>query len=493
MPDLKHAEQMAAPRHVVIIGGGITGLSAAWYVQRLAEAGGIPIRCTVLEAGSRWGGKVMTERVALHDEMNFVVEAGPDSFLTQKPWALTLARELGLNTRLLGTNDHQRTIYVLRQGTPVPMPEGLLLIVPTRFWPFIKSPLISPLGKLRMALDLVIPARRGDDDETLGAFIRRRLGSEALDRIAEPLMAGIYNADAEQQSLLATFPRFRQLEQSHGSLIRGILATRRKQPSSSADIPASLFMTFEGGTQELIDALADQVKADLHLGSRVTAITRDETVSGYRILLDDGSRLEADAVIITVPAQPAATLLRALAPAAADELAQIRSVSTGTITLAYRKVDIQRPLDGFGMVIPTSEKRPINAITVSSTKFDYRAPENFVLLRVFFGGTRSPQTMQMDDADLLVLVRDQLHDLMGITADPLFHRVFRWHDANPQYDLHHLDLVARIETALPDGLFVAGSAYRGVGLPDCVHQAQNAAAHAVQYLTDKQPTTRERV
>ncbi|MFW5772557.1 MAG: protoporphyrinogen oxidase [Phototrophicaceae bacterium] len=475
----------ASGRHLraVIIGGGISGLSAAWYLAQQARAHDVSLDYTVLEASDRWGGKVLTEHVDADQAEPFVVEAGPDSFLTQKPWALQLARELGLDERLLGTNDARRSVYVLNRGKPVPLPEGVLLIVPTRFLPFALSPLISPLGKLRMALDLIIPGRKDDEDETLADFIRRRLGSEALHKIAEPLMSGIYNAEADRQSILATFPRFRAIEKQYGSLTRGMLASMRQRSASSGGQSSgrrlSAFMSLYGGTAELIDALIDQLDGDLRLNAPVEAIVQ-QAGGSYRARLEDGDIIEADMVIVTTPAYTTADLVAPLAPRAADGLRDIRYVSTGTISLGFKAADIPNLLDGFGLVIPSSEGRPINAITVSSTKFDHRAPEGCVLLRVFFGGSRSPASMHLDDAALLQTVRAELRALLGIEAAPLFHRIYRWWDANPQYDLGHLARVAGIEAALPPGLYVTGSPYRGVGMPDCVHQAQQTAEHVMR-------------
>jgi oxygen-dependent protoporphyrinogen oxidase len=463
--------------HVAIIGGGITGLSAAWALQQAARAGQ-PVRYTVLEASGRWGGKVMTETVDLGEESPFIVEAGPDAFLTQKPWALELARELGLEARLLGTNDAARHIDVLHKGRPVKLPDGVMLIVPTQWWPFVRSRLISPLGKLRMALDWLIPARRDDADETLADFVLRRLGREALDTLAAPLMSGIYNAEADRQSIMATFPRFRQVERAHGSLIRGMLAARRASAERAPGISA--FASLRGGTGELIEALVAQLDGDLRLNTAVAAIARGD--HGYTLTTAAGDTLHADAVIFTTPAYIAAELLRPLAPIAADLLAAIRYVGTGTLSLAYRADDVRRPLHGFGLVIPARERRRINALTVTSTKFDQRAPSGTVLLRAFFGGSRTPEAMHYDDDHLLEIVRDELRDLLGIEAAPLFHRIYRWPRANPQYDLGHLDRAAAIEAALPPGLYMTGSAMRGVGMPDCVHQAQQTAAETLAHL-----------
>jgi oxygen-dependent protoporphyrinogen oxidase len=316
--------------------------------------------------------------------------------------------------------------------------------------------------------------------------VTRRLGAEALDRIAEPLLSGIYNADAERQSLLATFPQFRQTERTYGSLTRGMLAARRKPKPAAHGKRVSVFTTFREGTDTLIRALTARASGDLRLNTAVEQI--DRTERGYRVALSDGTHLDTDAVILAAPAYAAAALLQSLAPVAADALAAIRYVSTGTISLAYRVDDVRRPLPGFGLVIPRSERRPINAVTICSTKFDGRAPEGAVLLRAFFGGSRSPETMALDDESLLTLVRAELKAYLGIEAAPLFHRIYRWRDSNPQYDVGHLERLAQIESALPKGIVLAGGAYRGVGMPDCIHQAQAAAESTVTELQTKTMT-----
>ncbi len=467
---------------LAIVGGGVTGLSAAWFAGQPAGPAHPPLTSlVVLEQGTRWGGKILTEQVTGFGAQPFIIEGGPDSFITQKPWAWRLGRQLGLEEQLLPTNDAQRQVYVLHRGRPLPLPDGLLLIVPTRFKPFVLSPLISPLGKLRMGLDLLLPARRDQQDETLAAFIRRRLGQEALDKIAEPLLAGIYNAEAEQQSILATFPRFRTLEAEHGSLIRGMLAARRAAPTPQHTHPAaptSLFMSFRDGMQTLALALEKALPGDGRLQTGVQRITPVKTGAcpqgGYSLTLTSGEQVTADAVILTTPAAISAGLLQEMAPRAADHLRQMRTVSTGTISLAYRRDDVAHPLNGFGVVIPRSERRDINAITWTSTKFDFRAPPGYVLLRVFFGGSRTPHTFGWDDADVVAAVRRELQAILGITARPIFHRLYRWPQANPQYDVGHLERMAAIEQALPAGIALAGSSYYGVGIPDCIHQAEQA-------------------
>jgi oxygen-dependent protoporphyrinogen oxidase len=483
--------------HVVIVGGGISGLSAAFYLQRAARAAGGWLRYTLVERDERFGGKIQTDTIA-GAAGEFIVEGGPDSFITQKPWGLQLALDLGLEDRLLGTNQARHAVYVLVNGRPRPMPDGMMLIVPTRLMPFLRSPLLSLRGKLRMALDLCIPPRRDAADETLADFIRRRLGAEALDKLAEPLLAGIHSAEPELQSLLATFPRFRALEETYGSLIRGMLAQRR--PSTTDQQPASIisrssFVTLRGGVGELVRALLDALDGRLIAGRGVAAIDHDSTAAlherPYRVLLDDGETLDADALILTTPAFAAADLVAPFQPALANALRQIRYVTTGTVSLAYHRADLGALLDGFGLVIPHSEGRRINALTISSIKFDHRAPTGDALLRVFVGGSRNPEVPDLDDAALLALVRTELRDILGIAVEPLWSRIYRWPRANPQYDLGHLDRMDALDGLLPAGLYLSGSAYRGVGIPDCVRQGQEAAEKVVAQLSPQMQLMRD--
>jgi protoporphyrinogen/coproporphyrinogen III oxidase len=491
------ADYAARPFRVVIVGGGISGLSTAWYVEKQAAAHGVPVEVSVYESADRWGGRILTD-VIEREEGRFVVEGGPDSFLTlQKPWAADLAVELGLAERLLGTNDAARKVYVLSKGKPVQLPDGVFLLIPTKFKPFVLSPLISPAGKLRMGLELFVPARKGTADETLQDFVTRRLGGEALDKIAEPLLSGIYNAEAGRQSLLATFPRFRETELQYGSLIRGMLAGRAQARSAvrapaAGDRPSSAFVSFLDGTQEIVDGLTRGLAATLRVGTRVKGV-RPSPGSSYSVEVSDGIEkgtgdqvIEADAVILAIPAYDAAELLAPLCPPAAGILRSVRYVSTGTLSLAYRRDACVERLGGFGVLAPRSEHRPFNAVTVSSTKFAHRAPQGYSLLRVFFGGSRSPESMDLQDDELIAVIEGQLKGLMGITQKPLFRRVYRWENANPQYDVEHLSRVEAVERALPAGIWITGSPYRGVGLPDCVHQGQTTAMHVVDRLKSLQ-------
>ncbi|MEA2595193.1 MAG: protoporphyrinogen/coproporphyrinogen oxidase [Thermomicrobiales bacterium] len=444
---------------VAIVGGGIAGLCAAYRLRERAPE----LSCVLLEASVRLGGKVLTETIEL-ESGRFVVEAGPDAFLAQKPWARQLAEELGLADQIIPINAVPQPVSVLKRGRPVALPAGVSLLAPTRTWPFLRSPLLSPQGKARVALDLVLPATGGNADESLAEFVRRRLGVEALDWIAEPLMAGIYNAEPEQLSLLATFPTFRQLERDHRSLIRGSRATARGMQGKPKG-PA--FLSLRGGMQELTDALVAKTAGMARCHTPVERVTR-RAEGAFALLFADRPPIVAQALLMTVPAAEAARLLEPMALQATRELTGLRTVGAGAMTLAYRTKEVKRPLPGYGLVVPRRERRPINAITVASRKFDGRAPEGWELLRVFFGGARSPETMLLDEERLIAVVGAQLREILGIEAQPAFHRVYRWSSGSPQYDVGHLGRVAAIEDALPPGLSIAGGAYHGVGIPDIV-------------------------
>jgi protoporphyrinogen/coproporphyrinogen III oxidase len=464
---------------IVIIGGGISGLSAAYYLLRCAEAGGFPLRVVVIEREQRLGGKIRTELVG--EQHPFLLEGGPDAFLAQKPSATDLARDLGLVDQLIGTSPVRPATSILVRGKPQALPEGLRLITPTKLWPFLVSPVISPSGKARMLLDLVKPARRTPTDESLATFVRARFGAEALDRLAEPLLAGIYSADPEKQSMLATFPQLRGLEEQYGSVIRGTcMSSAALDAADRTDAGnqnrTSPFLTLQGGMGRLVEALADRLNGHIHTGRRALRIVSgSKPLSHYQVELDDGTALDAHSVIVTAPAFVAADLIASWQPELSTKLRGIQYVSTGTMCLGYRREDIHRPFAGFGLVIPRRERRSLNAITVCSDKFADRAPPGQVLLRVFFGGFRNQHLVDAGDKRLLDLAKRDLYDLMGIDVPPAFARIYRWRNASPQYHVGHQTLVAEIARLSPPHLWLAGPAYYGVGIPDCVRQAKAAA------------------
>jgi protoporphyrinogen/coproporphyrinogen III oxidase len=474
--------------HVVVIGGGIAGLSTAYALQERAREAHIPLTCTLTETRERLGGVILTERVD-----DFVIEAGPDSLLTQKPWGLDLCRTLGIGDRLIGTNDRQRKIYILWGGRLQPLPEGLVLIAPTRFGPLLRSPLLSWPGKLRMGLEYFLPPRVPNDDESLARFVRRRLGREALDKIADPLLAGIYAGSSDDMSLLATFPRLRELERTHGGLIRGARAQRRalQQALSTNGQPApTLFMAPRGGMAEIVEALSSRLdQVVLRLGQTVQRVTPHSSgaagAQGYVVHLAGATTLQADAVVFATPAHITAGLVEGFHPRLATALHAIPYVSSATIALAYRRRDVSHPLDGFGFLVGKHEGRRLLAATWASSKFSHRAPADAVLIRSFVGGAGREELVRLDDAALMQLVREELDATLGLTTAPLLARVYRWERANPQYVVGHLEHVDALEQLLAPypGLFLTGSAYRGVGVPDCIHQGVLTAERIMAALT----------
>ena len=455
---------------VVIVGGGVAGLAAS---HALAKRG-VPFLLT--EAGPTLGGVIRTER-----RDGFLLEGGPDSILAQKPEGLDLCLELGLADRLVPTNPEKRAVFVLHRRRLHPLPEGMMLAVPTRVVPFLRSGLFSWPGKLRMGLDLVIPGRAPNGDESIASFLRRRFGQEAVDRLGEPLLAGIHAGDPERLSIRATFPRFADLEARHGSLVRGMWAAPRPVPRPGA--PASAFYSLAGGLIELVDALVKRLPADQVL--RESSVRRLERKRhGYRIGLDGGEEIEARAVIVAAPGPKIAPVLAPLVPEAALALAAIPFASSATVLLGFRSEDVAHPLDGYGMVIPQTEGLRTTACSFFSTKFPGRAPEGHVLLRAFLGGARDPGVLALSDGELIDLVRRDLRPVLGLRAAPVMTRVFRWPGGTPQLEVGHLDRMAAVErqVAAVPGLFLTGSGIRGTGIPDCVADATRVAIRAAESL-----------
>jgi oxygen-dependent protoporphyrinogen oxidase len=456
---------------LVVVGGGITGLAAAHRATELARERGVDLELKVVEARDRLGGTIGTERAE-----GFVVEAGPDSFLSEKPWALALCRRLGLESKLVRTDDRFRKIFVWFRGRLHPLPDGFQLLAPTSLLPFATSSLFSWPGKLRMALDMVLP-RGGGDDESLGSFVRRRLGREALERVAQPLVAGIYTADPDELSLAATMPRFLETERRDRSIILGLRRALRAAPQpGTSGARWSLFVTPADGMEALVHAVAARLPDScVVLRQRVASLTR--TAGRWQLTTADGVRFDADHVIVAGESHGAARLLRYVDPPLATLLGEIEYAGAVTVSLGYRRADVAHPLDGFGFVVPRTEGRSILAGTFSSVKYPGRAPEGHVLLRCFLGGALDAGVLAEDDARLLSRARTELQAALGITAEPRLARVARWPASMPQYRVGHLARVETIERRLLtlSGLHLAGGAYRGVGIADCVRSGEAAA------------------
>lgn len=466
--------------HIVIVGGGIAGLATAYRLEELSREREQPLRFTLLEASDRFGGVIATEQ-----RDDFLLELGPDSFISEKPWALALCRRLGLEPELLGTNDAHRSTFVVHKGKLEPLPQGFMLLAPTQFGPLMRSRIFSWPGKLRMALDLVLPRAREQNDESLGSFVRRRLGREALERIAQPLIGGIYTADPDQLSLAATMPRFLHMEREYRSVIYALWQASRRNPQTTKGTSGarwSLFVTLQSGMQRLVSALTEHLTiGTLRQRCPVTSV-RYQTVGPSRWTVDcgDGSSLHADGLVLATPAFAAAQLVHGFDHALSQHLSGIPYSSTATVNMAYRRDQIPHSLNGFGFVVPRVEQRSVLAGTFSSVKYAGRAPSDHALLRTFVGGALQAELFERDDAEIRTLVRTELHQLLGIEAEPLLTRIARYPQSMPQYRVGHLQLVDEIEKQVAEhpGLALAGNAYRGVGLADCVRSGE-AAAEAV--------------
>lgn len=476
----------AARFKIAIIGGGMSGLSAALRTHELAQQSGREVSITVFEASPRLGGVLRTERLG-----EYLVEHAADMWITNKPEATRLCEKLGLADRLIPTDAKFRRSLVLRDGRAHPVPEGFQLMVPEQAWPMLRSPLLSWRGKLRLLAEFFVRARRDGADESLADFVRRRCGHEAFERLVQPLVGGIYTADPDKLSLKATLPRFIEMERQHGSLIRAALSqsrdrTRRESPGTSG-ARYGLFVSLPDGIGELVSALAQRV-------AEVADIRCDESVRGVRqnpngswallpvssIENTDGQECPSsdfDAVILAVPSFVAASLLAEGCPSLSNELNRIEYASTVVVASGHKLVDIEHPLDAFGLVIPHIEHRKLLAVSFTSRKFPGRAPAGHVLLRTFFGGALQPELCELNDSAILDLMHRELHELLGVRGEPDFVRVLRHTRAMPQYHVGHLDLVSRIQAESNNhpGLALAGNYLTGVGIPDSIASGEAAA------------------
>jgi len=501
----------STPRRILVLGGGISGLASAFYLSKQAKEQGISLEITLVEESEQLGGRLRTE-----NRDGCLIEKGPDSFIARKTAILDLTAELGLTGELVPTNPDAKTSYILHKGKMHPMPMGFILGIPTKLSPFIRTGLISPMGKLRAALDLVLPKKQEEGDEALGDFIERRLGKEVLERITEPLLAGIYAGDTRSLSLNATFPQFKAMEEREGSLIKGmargggrpkgnpakdsksnqtpsgngspssIPGKTGRAPALSGKLSKSMFLSYQGGLSALVARLEQYLR-----DSGVQVITGDRAVSfikkdihRYEVTLEGGQCLKADGVICALPAFEAARLLNKEVPTA-QRLREIDYVSVANIALAYRTSDLNISFERSGFLVPRKEGRLITACTWSSTKWQHVAPEGQTLLRTYIGRSGAQQWTNMEDRELIEAAKRDLRELTGLNTVPQWAEVSRCLSAMPQYPVGHVEMMnevrSDVEKSLP-GMLLCGAGYNGVGIPDCVAGGRNAAVSLLEGL-----------
>ena len=456
--------------HITIVGGGITGLTAAFYLQREIEAKGLPIRFQLIEEQDRLGGKIKTWR-----QEGFVIEQGPDSFLERKTSAAQLAADLGLKDDLVRNSTGQA--YIWHKDKLVAIPEGAVMGVPTRLMPFVSTDLISLSGKIRAAADLVLPATEGNGDISVGDFFRRRLGDEVIENLIQPLLSGVYSGDIDKLSLLASFPQFAQLEKQHRSLI---LAMKHSRPQASGQgKPKGIFLTLKNGLESLVEGIEKSLPASSILkGTGVQELQKKEN-GGYTLVLKNGQQLETDAVLFTVPHAVAEPLLRPYA--SVPSLPQAKPHMVTTIAMAFGENAVDVGMEGTGFIVPRHSGAKITACTWAHRKWPHTTPGNKVLLRSFVGKAGEQSFMHQTDEEVLDVVLHDLRKIMSIPKQPDFYKVTRLQNAIP-YVVGHLDWVqevkGKIQSSLP-GVLLAGASYSGVGVPDCIDQGKKAVSELI--------------
>ena len=454
-------------KRFAVIGGGISGLAAAHRLAELSRGQPGSFQITLLEASPRFGGLIETQR-----EGPFLLERGADAFISDKPWGLELCRRLGIEREIIETSESFRRSFVVRGGRLVPVPAGFCLVGPTRLSALVRTPLLSWAGKARAAIEPFIPRRADDGEESVGQFIRRRFGPEVYDRLGQPMVGGIYSADPDRLSLQATLPKFREMERRCGSVVRGFRAAENQASGPRY----SLFLSLKGGMERLVEALIQKMpEVALRHSSAVSRLEYRE--QRWVLTLQGGEAIHADAVCVAVPAGKAAALLDSCAPALSAELEAIAYESVAAVNVIFRRSDVAHPLDGFGFVVPAIEGRSILGATFSSVKFPGRTSEETVLIRAFVGGAFHRELVDLEDAAMKRMVVEELRGILGIRGEPVLVSIHRCRQAMPQYELGHLGKVAAIEeqAARYPGLHLTGNAYRGVGIPDCIHQAEMTA------------------
>ncbi|MGE5110014.1 MAG: protoporphyrinogen oxidase [Acidobacteriaceae bacterium] len=459
-------------KKIAIIGGGITGLAAAFYLEK-ERALGRDLEYRLFELSSRLGGSLYSERID-----GCLVEAGPDSFLSEKPAAAVLCKELGIDRDLIGSNDHLRKTYIVVKNRLIEMPDGLMFMVPTKILPTALSPLFSWSTKIRMTQELFHPPRPMQKDETVAEMVERHFGQEVVERLADPLLAGVYGGDSASLSARAVLPRFVEMEEKYGSLSRAMLAARKRMKEMAKNSPPRpLFTSLKGGMQQLVDTVVSRLIPNwIQTGVRVQAVSRTE--HGWAITTDKRSE-QFDATILATPANIAGQLLADTNPQLGEDLFATQYSSSATCVLGYAMADLVKLPPGFGFLVPRTENRRMRACTFVHNKFSYRVPSDKGLLRCFLGGFKDAAVLDLNDDEITRTILGELREIVGLTAAPLFIRIYRWRGAMAQYTPGHLARVARIEETVKKipGLAIGGNAFRGIGVPDCIRMGKEAVSN----------------
>ena len=441
---------------VLIIGGGLAGLTSAWYLQKK----NIPY--TLIESSNRFGGLIES----FHVDGN-IIEFGPDSFITRKPWAMNLVKDLGIDEKVIFVNNTQERIYIFLKNKLIPLPQGLRLLVPTKIFPFLFSSIMSTRGKLRLLLDIVLPKKNIDIDESVENFVTRRFGKEALDNIAEPILGGVYNSQMSSQSILSTFPQFKKLEKDHRSLIRGMHKTNKMQKNQQPYEKG--FVSLKEGMGSLINTLAKRLNGNLLLDSEVTEILENNTVK-----LKDGAELNYQYLILATQANISSKLLENINDDISNLLGQIKYESVGCVSFVFNKKDIPDNIDAHGVVVPGVSNKNIDGIQFSSYKWDDRVVKGKVLIRAFFGGPNTREVLKQNDDLISQIVLKDVREILKIEGFPLNSYSKKWINSYPQYGLNHKSLIAKIEKNLSSNIKLSGNAYHGIGMPDTINSAKRA-------------------
>lgn len=464
----------ALPNRIVVIGGGITGLAAAHRLIEKSQEADREVEIILLEASGRIGGVFGTEQIDA-----YTIETGADSFITNKPGGIELAKRLGMEDRLISPNKEFQRSLILHRGKTVVTPVGFNLLAPSQVWPMLKTPLLSPLGKVRMAAEFFVPPNKSGEDESLASFVRRRFGQEMLDRIVQPMVGGIYTSDPETLSLKATLPRFVEMERERGSLIKGLRkkSKREKQSKHASGARYGLFATPKAGMSDLLNTLlaAIQDRVAVRLNTKVTSLAKTST--GYSLQVEGGETIEASAVILALPTYRSAELLTTISTQLSGALQEIEYASSAILVSGHNLADIKHPLNAFGLVIPHIENRKILAVSFLSRKFPQRAPEGKAILRTFIGGAMQPEEIEKTDRQVIESALTELNEILGVSGTPDFTRLVRYNRAMPQFSVGHLDRLATIRELASQfpKIGLAGNGYEGVGVPDCITSGEAAA------------------